>query len=137
MEEETTTPLAARPEELHAEVAADANHLEEVRQRHTFHLVTAGMLPESHLANIEPERRLAWMVEELHGRSDPDGLTLPMAGVADAELTTEVIEGDQGSMLRIKIEQDGAPTLERELPLAADAKDVKHHFVDGHLVVRW
>ena len=45
MEEETTTPLAARPEDLHAEVAAEASHLEEVRQRHTFHLVTAGMLP--------------------------------------------------------------------------------------------
>jgi len=52
-------------------------------------------------------------------------------------LTAEVVEGDQGSMLRIKIEQDGAPTLERELPLAADAKDVNHHFVDGHLIVRW
>jgi hypothetical protein len=77
------------------------------------------------------------MVEELHGRSDPDGLTLPMAGVAEAELTTEVVEADQGSMLRIKIEQDGAPTLERKLPLAADAKDVQHHFIDGHLVVRW
>ena len=33
MEEETTTPLAARPEDLHAEVAAEASHLEEVRQR--------------------------------------------------------------------------------------------------------
>ena len=137
MEEETTTPLAARPEDLHAEVAAEASHLEEVRQRHTFHLVTAGMLPETHLANIEPERRLAWMVEELHGRSDPDGLTLPMAGVHDHELTAEVVEAERGSMLRLKIEQDGAPTLERELPLAAHAKDVKHHFVDGHLIVRW
>ena len=60
-----------------------------------------------------------------------------MAGVHDHELTAEVVEAEQGSMLRLKIEQDGAPTLERELPLAADAKDVKHHFVDGHLVVRW
>ncbi|DAC35659.1 MAG TPA: hypothetical protein HA286_04980 [Candidatus Poseidoniaceae archaeon] len=137
MEEETTTPLAARPEDLHAEVAAEAGHLDEVRQRHTFHLVTAGMLPETHLANVEPERRLAWMVEELHGRTDPDGLTFPMAGVQDGQLSTEVVEAEQGSMLRIKIEQDGAPTLERELPLAADAKDVQHHFVDGHLVVRW
>ena len=38
MEEETTTPLAARPEDLHAEVAAEASHLDEVRPVSYTHL---------------------------------------------------------------------------------------------------
>ncbi len=61
-------PLDAAPEALHMAMAETATHLNEVRTAHLHHLVTAGMLPETHLASVEPERRLAWVMEELHGR---------------------------------------------------------------------
>jgi len=130
-------PLDAAPDALHMAMAETATHLNEVRTAHLHHLVTAGMLPETHLASVEPERRLAWVMEELHGRMDVDGLTLPMAGVLPEEVHAEVVEAEHGSVLNLRIEQDGAPALERSLPLNAQADAVRHTFVDGHLVVRW
>ena len=57
--------LGASPSELHAEFEMTGDHLAEVRDRHTMMLVTSGELPESHMADIAPERRLNWMVKEL------------------------------------------------------------------------
>jgi hypothetical protein len=130
-------PLDAVPEALHLAMSESATHLHEVRTAHLHHLVTAGMLPETHLASVEPERRLAWVMEELHGRMDVDGLTLPMAGVLPEQVHADVVEAEHGSILTLRIEQDNAPALERRLPLLAQAETVHHAFVDGHLVVRW
>ena len=60
--------LDATPSELHAAFEMSGDHLSEVRDRHTMMLVTSGELPESHIADIAPERRLNWIVEELNGK---------------------------------------------------------------------
>ena len=57
--------LDASPSELHAAFEISGDHLAEVRDRHTMMLITSGELPESHMAEIAPERRLDWMVKEL------------------------------------------------------------------------
>ena len=78
---ETTVGLAASVESLHSEFQQSADHLGEVHTMHEQVLVSAGMLPESHLAEVQPERQLKWMVEALHGSVNPDGLTIPLLGV--------------------------------------------------------
>ena len=50
--------LNATPSELHAAFEMSGDHLTEVRDRHTMMLVTSGELPETHMADIAPERRL-------------------------------------------------------------------------------
>ena len=66
--------LTSEPTQLHAQFEMSSEHLDEVRHRHTEVLVTAGMLPESNLAQNQPERALAWMVNSLNGRLNPHGL---------------------------------------------------------------
>ena len=75
--------LDASPTELHAVFEVTVDHLNEVRDRHTMMLVTTGELPESHMAEIAPERRLNWLIEELNGQRHSNGLTIPLLG-ADA-----------------------------------------------------
>ena len=72
--------LDASPSELHAVFEVAGDHLAEVRDRHTMMLVTSGELPESHIADIAPERRLDWMVKELNGNIHSNGLTIPLYG---------------------------------------------------------
>ena len=50
--------LDASPSELHAAFEISGDHLAEVRDRHTMMLVASGEIPESHIADIAPERRL-------------------------------------------------------------------------------
>ncbi|MBT6923932.1 MAG: hypothetical protein HOA35_05275, partial [Euryarchaeota archaeon] len=53
---ETTVGLAASVESLHSEFQQSADHLGEVQTMHEQVLASAGMLPESHLAEVQPER---------------------------------------------------------------------------------
>ena len=55
---ETLTDLSPAPHTLHQEFQQDASHLHEVQAMHTHVLVQAGMLPETHLADVEPSQRL-------------------------------------------------------------------------------
>ena len=70
--------LAADVESLHSEFWRDAPHLAEVENRHIQVLVSAGMIPEEHIAATEPSRKLSWFVDELNGKVDPDGLSIPL-----------------------------------------------------------
>ena len=85
-----TLGLEADTQQLHAEFHAHADHMAEVQMNHQRVLVASGMIPESHLAEIEPERSLAWMVEQLHGTVNPDGLIIPLHGAdnSDIEIST-------------------------------------------------
>ena len=82
--------LQADAASLQAEFETSSSHLEEVRQRHTEVLVTAGMLPETGLAEIHPERALAWVVQGINGRMNPDGLTIPLLGTTEEAIQLHV-----------------------------------------------
>jgi len=78
--------LSATPELLHGDFSLDAHHLANVQSQHKQVLVTAGMIPEEHIANVEPSLKLEWMVNELNGRINPDGLTIPLLGVEQNQI---------------------------------------------------
>ena len=124
--------LDATPSELHAAFEMSGDHLAEVRDRHTMMLVTSGELPESHIADIAPERRLNWIVEELNGKRHSNGLSIPMLG-ADLE-SIEISKGelDGHSILKLKI-----GNFERKLPLPSEVDSIKATMSDGILNLNW
>lgn len=124
--------LDATPSELHAAFEMSGDHLAEVRDRHTMMLVTSGELPESHIADIAPERRLNWIVEELNGKRHSNGLSIPLLG-ADLE-SIDITKGelDGHSILRLKI-----GNFERKLPLPSEVDSIKATMSDGILNLDW
>ena len=124
--------LDASPSELHAAFEMSGDHLSEVRDRHTMMLVTSGELPETHMAEIAPDRRLDWVIDELNGRRHSDGLSIPLHGaeVENIDLTKGELDGH--STLKLKV-----GTFERKLPLPADIENIKANFTDGILNIRW
>jgi|TARA_B100002052_G_C15852701_1_gene585888 hypothetical protein len=124
--------LDASPSELHAAFEMSGDHLSEVRDRHTMMLVTSGELPETHMAEIAPERRLDWVIDELNGRRHSDGLSIPLHGAEMENIDLTKGELDGHSTLKLKV-----GTFERKLPIPADIENIKANFTDGILNIRW
>ena len=124
--------LDATPSELHAAFEISGDHLAEVRDRHTMLLVTSGELPESHIADIAPERRLNWIIDEMNGKMHADGLSIPLHGaeVDSIDLSKGELEGH--SILKLKI-----GNFERKLPLPTEVESIKASLNDGVLNVLW
>jgi len=135
--EDSLTDLTPVPQLLHQEFHQEANHLHEVQAMHTHVLVQAGMLPETHLADVEPSQRLDWILNELHGMRDPDGLTIPMRGVSSQDVEVNISNAGNETSIKITVHEEGHEPLERVLPLTGENLEVKAHFVDGHLRLRW
>ena len=95
--------LDASPSELHAAFEMSGDHLSEVRDRHTMMLVTSGELPETHMAEIAPERRLDWVIDELNGRRHSDGLSIPLRGAEMENIDLTKGELDGHSTLKLKV----------------------------------
>ena len=136
-EDVTSTDLSSVPQMLHQEFLQEADHLHEVQAMHTHVLVQAGMLPESHLAEVEPSQRLDWILQELHGMRDPDGLTIPLKGVSSDDVEISIMDNDSETSVKVTVREQGHEPFERVLPLMGENLDVKAHFVDGHLRLRW
>jgi len=136
-EDTTSTDLSSVPQMLHQEFLQEAHHLHEVQAMHTHVLVQAGMLPESHLAEVEPSQRLDWILQELHGMRDPDGLTIPLKGVSSDDVEISIMDNDSETSVKVTVREQGHEPFERVLPLMGENLDVKAHFVDGHLRLRW
>ena len=124
--------LDATPSELHAAFEMSGDHLAEVRDRHTMMLVTSGELPESHIADIAPERRLNWIVEELNGKRHSNGLSIPLLGADIESIDISKGELDGHSILRLKI-----GNFERKLPLPSAVDSIKATISDGILNLNW
>ena len=123
---------------LQAHFEVSNNHLADVRQRHTEVLVTAGMLPESGLADHLPERALAWVVEGINGRMNPDGLTIPLLGTNEAAIQLHVKQTEEATLVRLDIEDTEGPNLVRELPLPTEAgATLAANYNNGRLTLRW
>jgi hypothetical protein len=130
--------FSSTPEQLHTQFQTSATHLHEVQSMHKHVLVQAGMIPETHIAEVEPSQRLEWVLQELHGMSNPDGLTVPLLGVTPEELEVQIKEVGSETHVKISIQQDGKAPFERVLPLNGEqAETLRVHFVNGRLHLRW
>ena len=130
--------FSATPEQLHTEFQTSATHLHEVQSMHKHVLVQAGMIPETHIAEVEPTQRLEWVLQELHGMSNPDGLTVPLLGVAPEQLEVQIKELGSETHVKITIQQEGNAPFERVLPLNNEqAETLRVHFINGRLHLRW
>ena len=131
--------LSATPKLLHGDFNLDAHHLADVRSQHKQVLVTAGMIPEEHIANVEPSLKLEWMVNELNGRVNPDGLTIPLLGVEQSQIELYSRQIDNSIVLKLKITEDDGDTLERELtaPEGVSINNLTARLVNNQLNLRW
>ena len=124
--------LDASPSELHAAFEISGDHLAEVRDRHTMMLITSGELPESHMAEIAPERRLDWMVKELNGNIHSDGLTIPLHGATKDSIQLSRGELDGHSILKLQVGE-----FVRKLPIPAESNSIDASLSDGFLNIKW
>ncbi len=131
------TGLVAEPSLLHEQFHDSAEHLAEVQMNHQQVLAAAGMLPETHIAEVEPERRLAWMVDQLHGTLNPDGFTIPLHGADVNDIQLFTLHEQSQRQVKISIRELGHTDFERVLPLPSDAEEVQAHFINGRLHLRW
>ena len=136
-EERRENDLSLTPQSLHQDFHEQAHHLHEVQAMHTHVLVQAGMLPETHLADVDPSQRLEWILQELHGMRDPDGLTIPMRGVSAENVEINIMSNDSQTSVKLTIHEEGQQPFERVLPLTGEDLNVRAHFVNGQLRLRW
>jgi len=131
--------LAADVESLHNEFWRDVPHLTEVENRHIQVLVSAGMIPEEHIAATEPSRKLNWLIDELNGRIDPDGLSIPVKGLDIEDMTIHKMTKDDETIIKLNfIEKDGQE-LQRELTIDSNSEDFNFqaNFYNNRLYLRW
>ncbi len=131
--EVSTTGLQVSPSELHAVFELAGDHLSEVRDRHKMVMVESGSLPESHLADIAPERRMKWIIEELNGIAHDRGFTIPLLGASDSEISLFKGEIDGHSILKLQVNSD----FIRKIPIPSDVSSIKAKLEDGLLKLDW
>lgn len=138
-QENMTNSLSISPENLHQNFVDSANHLTEVEYRHKQTLVSAGMIPENHIANNNPEMALGWLIKELNGRMNPDGLTIPFNGISIDNLEIMSRDTGDGVQIKVNVSEDNGEKLSREFTLPSDAKlaNTQALFIDNHLHLRW
>ena len=138
VEEIGTSDFSSTPQQLHTEFQTSATHLHEVQSMHKHVLVQAGMIPETHIAEVEPTQRLEWVLQELHGMSNPDGLTIPLLGVSPEQLGVQIKKLGTETQVKITIQQEDNAPFERILPLNSEQTEtLRVHFVNGRLHLRW
>ena len=131
--------LESEVENLHTNFWQEANHLKEVENRHLQVLVSSGMIPEEHIANTEPSRKLDWFVNELNGRFNPDGLSIPLKGLEIDDIEIYQMKTDEETQIKLKfIEKDGQE-LERVLNIPSDNNEstIQANFFNNRLYLRW
>ena len=133
----TSTGLNPDVQNLHEEFHNINQHLAEVRELHTKHLVTAGMIPETHIAKTNHQRTLDWLVAELNAVKNPDGLTIPMKGVKQQDLKVTETSDKNQKFVQISISSDSIGEFTRKIPLPEATSDWSINFVDGNLRLRW
>ena len=131
--------LESDVENLHTNFWQEANHLKEVENRHLQVLVSSGMIPEEHIANTEPSRKLDWFVNELNGRINPDGLSIPLKGLEIDDIEIYQMKTDESTQIKLKfIEKDGQE-LERVLNIPSNNNEsaIQANFFNNRLYLRW
>lgn len=131
--------LQTEVDNLHANFWQEANHLKEVENRHLQVLVTSGMIPEDHIANTEPSRKLDWLVTELNGRVNPDGLSIPLKGLEIGDIEIYQMKTDNDTQIKLKLTEKDGQELERVLNIPADGSEsaIEANFFNNRLYLRW
>ena len=131
--------LQTEVDNLHADFWQEANHLKEVENRHLQVLVTSGMIPEDHIANTEPSRKLDWFVTELNGRVNPDGLSIPLKGLEIGDIEIYQMKTDNDTQIKLKLIEKDGQELERVLNIPADGSEsaIEANFFNNRLYLRW
>jgi hypothetical protein len=81
---------------------------------------------------------LAWIVQGINGRVDPDGLTIPLLGTHEEAIQLHVKTTEDATLVKLDIHDPNGDPLVRELPLPAEAKDtLQATFSQGRLHLRW
>ncbi|MDP6333809.1 MAG: hypothetical protein QF479_04160 [Candidatus Poseidoniaceae archaeon] len=134
-----TTGLTISPKSLHSEFHVGAQHLKEVEMRHKQVLVTAGMIPEEHISTVEPDMSLKWMVEELNGRMNPDGLSIPLMGVDLGDFQILFNDDERHINVKLSIKDGQTESFERTFNIPKDSmkNEVSAHFINNRLYLRW
>ncbi len=131
--------LQLEVQNLHSKFWQQANHLKEVEDRHLQVLVSSGMIPEDHIANTEPSRRLDWFVVELNGRINPDGLSVPLQGLDIGDIEIYQITNEYDTQIKLKLTEKDGQELERifNIPNDSSGASVQANFFNNRLYLRW
>ena len=79
------------------------------------------------------------MIEELNGRVDPDGLSIPVKGLDIEDITIHKMTKDDETVIKLNfIEKDGQE-LQRELTIDSNSEDFNFqaNFYNNRLYLRW
>jgi len=91
------------------------------------------------LLTTEPSRKLDWFVNELNGRINPDGLSIPLKGLEIDDIEIYQMSTDNDTQIKLKfIEKDGQE-LERVLNISSDNSEsaIQANFFNNRLYLRW
>ena len=97
------------------------------------------MIPEYHISNTEPSRKLDWFVSELNGRVNPDGLSIPLKGLEIGDIEIHQMKNDDDVQIKLKLTEKDGQELERVFNLPNDSSDssVQANFFNNRLYLRW
>ena len=134
-----TGGLQSEVQNLHSKFWQEANHLKEVEERHLQVLVSSGMIPEEHIANTEPSRKLDWFVSELNGRVNPDGLSIPLKGLEIGDIEIHQMKNDDDVQVKLKLTEKDGQELERvfNVPNDSSGSNIRANFFNNRLYLRW
>ena len=131
--------LESDVQNLHSNFWKDADHLTEVENRHLQVLVSSGMIPEDHIASTEPSRKLDWFVNELNGRLNPDGLSIPLKGLEIEDIEIYQKTSDNESVIKLNLTEKDGQELERimNIPNESPEFNIQANFFNNRLYLRW
>lgn len=131
--------LESDVQNLHSNFWKDADHLTEVENRHLQVLVSSGMIPEDHIASTEPSRKLDWFVNELNGRLNPDGLSIPLKGLEIGDIEIYQKTSDNESVIKLNLTEKDGQELERIMNIPNDSPEfnIQANFFNNRLYLRW
>ena len=96
------------------------------------------MLPESNLAQTQPERALAWMVNSLNGRLNPHGLSIPLLGTSLEKIMLKSKTTEDATLVQLNVSEGEFEPLVKEFPLPQEASaSLTATFLDGRLHISW
>ena len=129
-----TGGLSSEPHLHHARHLNSTGHLAEVQELHTRFLVSSGEIAESHLAEILPERRLKWMVDEIGGILGNRGISIPLRGttLGRVEVSKGEMHGHPAMKLNL-LDIDWKQTV----TLPDDAGELTAVWDSGDLHISW
>ena len=68
---------------------------------------------------------------------NPDGLSIPLMGVSSDDVEVNIQHTNSETNVKLTVREEGHQPFERVLPLLGENLDVKAHFVNGQLRLRW